>query len=102
MKGNLSNFLVDLASDQDLMSRFQDDPARELGRWNERLTAKEISAILSRNSRQLREALDTRGDRAASDMVGTGGGGRKDKGKGNGARKTAIRKKPAGKRKGQR
>ena len=95
MSENLSNFLVDLASDTDFMGRFLDDPARELDRWNDRLTVKERVAILSRNSRQLRDALDTRGDRAASDMVGTG---KRGKGK-HGAQKKALRKKPAPKRK---
>ena len=74
MSEGLSNFLVELASDPEFLGRFHNDPARELDQWSERLTAEERVAILSRNSRQLREALDTRGDRAASDMCGTGGG----------------------------
>jgi hypothetical protein len=55
MNGNLKDFLVNLASDPDLLARFAADPAGEVSRAG--LSEEETAAVLSRDSRELRRAL---------------------------------------------
>jgi hypothetical protein len=55
MSDRLSNFLIDLATDSDLLARYTADPAGELERAH--LTAVERAAVLTGNSARLRQAL---------------------------------------------
>jgi hypothetical protein len=55
MSENLSNFLADLGSNPDLLSRLATDPATELARTG--LTPQEQAAILSRDPREVGKAL---------------------------------------------
>ena len=55
MTEKLSDFLIDLATDPDRMSRFAADPEGELDRAG--LTADERAAVLTRDSSRLRRAL---------------------------------------------
>jgi hypothetical protein len=102
MNGNLTDFLVNLASDPDLLARFVADPGGEMSRA--RLTESEKAAILSRDSLELRRAL---GLGLADHMthVLTPSGARKGAKKRKAARKRpASKKRPAkgGKRKTKR
>lgn len=56
MSENLKKFLVDLASDPERMRRYAVDPAGELDGAG--LSADEKAAILSRDARSLRRALN--------------------------------------------
>ena len=55
MSGNLRDFLVELASNPDLMTEFAADPARVLDRTG--LAADERAALMARDSDRLRRAL---------------------------------------------
>ena len=68
MSGNLRDFLVELASNPDLMTEFASDPARVLDRIG--LTPDERAALLGRDSNRLRSAL---GAGAADHMTQIGG-----------------------------
>lgn len=59
MSDNLGNFLVDLACDPQLMSRFIGDPAAVLG--ESALTEHERSLVLARDARGLADALGSAG-----------------------------------------
>jgi hypothetical protein len=55
MAEKMSAVLVDLAEDPDRLTRFEADPRRELDRAG--LTHTQKAAVLSRNSRNVRDAL---------------------------------------------
>jgi hypothetical protein len=97
MSDNLSNFLVDLASDPDRMARFMANP---LGEMDESpLTPAERQIIIADDEDELQRALrplKTNGSQA-------GGGGtaavQKPKKKYHKKKSTTKKKKPAGKKK---
>ena len=68
----LVNLILKLISDPELLESFNQDAAAILDAWDPSLTAEEKDAVLSRDSRTLREALSTLHDIAAAVMVGFG------------------------------
>ena len=68
----LVNLILKLISDPELLESFNQDAETILDSWDPSLTAEEKDAVLSRDSRTLREALSTLHDIAAAVMVGFG------------------------------
>jgi hypothetical protein len=92
MSDNLSNFMVDLASDPDKLARFMSNPLNELD--DSLLTAPERAVVLRRDGVKLQvllRLLKTNGSQ-------TGGGGKKKKkkpGRKGGKKRPPSRKKKA-------
>jgi hypothetical protein len=101
MSENLSNFLVDLASDADRMARFRANPFLEM--LEAGLTDAERSAVLAQDSRELNQALASPKQRVIHVLNKKGGKkkGTKKGGAKKGSKKGGARKSPA-KRKGTR
>jgi hypothetical protein len=102
MSENLSNFLVDLASDADRMARFRANPFLEMAEAG--LTDAERSAVLAQDSRELNQALaspkqrithvlNKKGPKKGGKKKGTKKGGAKKGSKKGGARKSPAKRK---------
>ena len=83
MSDNLSNFLIDVASDPDRMARFSDSPLGDLERAG--LTPDERTVVVAGDSAGIRKAL--------GGQAGGQGGIRKKKGAKKGAKKRPAPKK---------
>jgi hypothetical protein len=95
MSDNLSNFLVDLASDPDRLARFFSNPLGELN--DSPLTSEERRMVISRDGGELQREL-----RLQKTNGSLSGGGGKKKGPRKGAKKGAkkgARKKAPGRKK---
>ncbi len=98
MSENLSNFLIDLASDPGLMARFHSDPAGVLNGRN--LDADEEAALIARDAGRIRAVLGGV-NLASNGQVGNGAMDslRKAAKPKPAKKKSAKKKRPAGKKK---
>ncbi len=94
MSENLSNFLVDLASDPDRMARFMSNPLGELD--ESPLTPAERQIIIAGDGDELQRAL--RPLKTNGSQAGAGAAVRKPTRK-TSRKKPATKKKPAGRKK---
>jgi len=86
MSENLSNFLVDLACDPDRQGRFTANPQAEFTSTG--LTPQEQAAILSRDPRQVGNALGALAKSAGMGIHKKKKGGKKKSSKKSGSKKT--------------
>ncbi len=98
MNENLTNFLVDLASDRGLMARFMANPAGELDQWSSGLTDEEKDAVKAGNAPKIRQLLGRDMTAPTLDLAIP----KKRRGKKKKGAKKPSNKSPARKRKGGR